>query len=147
MPTDKTRPTLDQRRAQYAWDKTGTARNIEDYTNLAKAVAALVMTSGLMQTLAFLQAKDKPHHQEVRDHICRWLGNTLGGTPVTESERFPPQAAADFATVMAALHQADSALYRRATDESLALLRWIRQFADARKAMTKPRNAKAPSGD
>jgi CRISPR/Cas system CMR-associated protein Cmr5 small subunit len=36
---------------------------------------------------------------------------------------------------MAALNAAPSSLYLRATDEVLALLRWIRQFADARKAM------------
>lgn len=125
--------TLDQKRAAYAWEQ---VRQVElhilsDYTSLAKGVPVLVMGSGLMQTLAFLQAKGKDHHLKLLGHLCRWLGRTLGGTSVTGEERFPPEEAAEFATVMAALHAAPSALYLRATDEALALLRWIRQFADA----------------
>jgi len=130
--------TLDQQRAQYAWEQVSQAaqqRIIRDYTREAKGAPALIMGSGLMQTLAFLCAKDKPQHRALLGHVCRWLGRTLGGTPVTQQERFPPEPAADFVNVMAALHRAPSTLYLRATDESLALLRWIRQFADARKAM------------
>jgi len=130
--------TLDQKRAEYAWDQVSQAaqnRIIADYTREAKGAPVLIMGSGLMQTLAYLRAKDKPQHLALLGHLCRWLGRTLGGTPVTERDRFPPEQAADFSSVMAALHAAPSSLYLRATDESLALLRWIRQFADARKAM------------
>ncbi len=130
--------TLDQKRAEYAWEQVSQAaeqRIVGDYTNLAKGTPALVMGSGLMQTLAFLKAKGKPQHLSLLGHICRWLGKTLGGTPVTERERFPPEADAEFERVMAAMQSMPSSLYLRATDEALALLRWIRQFADARKAM------------
>ncbi|MCS6787461.1 MAG: type III-B CRISPR module-associated protein Cmr5 [Thiobacillaceae bacterium] len=130
--------TLDQQRAAYAWEQVSQVaqNNLADYTSLAKGVPVLVMGSGLMQTLAFLQAKGKerPHHLALLNHLCRWLGRTLGGTPITNNERFPPERVADFATIMAALHAAPSALYLRATEECLALLRWIRQFADARKS-------------
>ncbi|TSE30396.1 type III-B CRISPR module-associated protein Cmr5 [Tepidimonas charontis] len=131
------RQTLDQQRAQYAWEQVSqVAPNlIKDYTREAKGAPALIMGSGLMQTLAFFQAKGKNQHLALLSHLCRWLGRTLGGTAVTDRERFPPEAAANFATVMAALHTAPSSLYLRATDEALALLRWIRQFADARKSM------------
>jgi CRISPR-associated protein Cmr5 len=129
--------TLDQKRAEYAWQKVGAAPRdtVGDYASLAKGAPALVMNSGLMQSLAFLRAKDKPQHLTLLDHLCRWLGRTLGDTPVTEGGCFPREQAADFTNVMAALHAAPSALYLRATDETLALLRWISQFADARKAM------------
>lgn len=130
--------TLDQKRAEFAWERVEAAAQahlIVDYTKLAKSVPALTMGSGLMQTLAFLQSKEKPHHLALVVALCRWLGRNLGGTPVNAQERFPPEPAADFDTVMAALCQAQSGLYLRASDESLALLRWIRQFADARKAM------------
>lgn len=129
--------TLDQKRAEFAWEKVEAAAQahlIVDYTKLAKSAPALIMGSGLMQTLAFLQAKDKPQHQALMVALCHWLGRNLGGTPVNAHERFPPEPAADYSTVMAALWHGPTNLYLRATDESLALLRWIRQFADARKA-------------
>lgn len=129
--------TLDQQRAEYAWAQVNQVAQQPiqpDYTSLVKGVPVLIMGSGLMQTLAFLRAKGKPHHLALLGHLCHWLGRTLGGTPVTGQERFPPEAAADFDKVMAALHAAPSALYLRATDETLALLRWLRQFADACKS-------------
>lgn len=130
--------TLDQKRAEYAWEQVSQAaqnRIIADYTREAKGAPVLIMGSGLMQTLAFFQAKGKNQHRALLGHLCRWLGRTLGGTPITGQKSFPLEQDADFAQVMEALHAAPSSLYLRATDESLALLRWIRQFADARKAM------------
>lgn len=127
--------TLDQQRAEYAWKCTQAAKDIEDYTREAKGVPVLIMTSGLMQTLAFLCAKGKNHHLELLDQICCWLGKILGGTPVTAQDRFLPEPVAKFEIIMEALYKAPSSLYLRATDESLALMRWIRQFADARKSM------------
>lgn len=130
--------TLDQKRAEYAWEQVGQAAQqhiLEDYTREAKGAPVLIMGSGLMQSLAFLQAKGKPQHLALLGHLCRWLGRTLGGTPIPQRQPFPREDEANFSTVMSALHAAPSSLYLRATDESLALLRWIRQFADARKAM------------
>lgn len=135
--------TLDQKRAQRAWENVTAASEhhvTSDYTNLAKAVPSLIMNSGLMQTLAFLQAKiDKkqPEYEILLVQLCKWLGNTLGGTPVTANDRFPPEQAANFTIVMAALYNSPSSLYMRSTNETMALLRWVRQFADARKAMEK----------
>lgn len=130
--------TLDQKRAEYAWEQVSQAaqqRIIEDYTREAKGAPVLIMGSGLMQTLAFFQAKGKDQHKALLDDMCRWLGNTLGGTPITPQLHFPAREHADFTQVMQVLHAAPSSIYLRATDETLALLRWIRQFADARKAM------------
>ncbi len=130
--------TLDQQRARYAWEKAEEAalqHVISEYTNLAKSVASLIMNSGLMQTLAFLQSKKDDQHKLLLLHLTKWLGRTLGGTPVTDNDRFPPEQAADFGRVLAALYNAPSELYMHATSETIALLRWIRQFADARKSM------------
>ena len=98
----------------------------------------LILGSGLMLTLAFLKAKDsgtKNHHGILLSHLCRWLGRTLEDAPLDDKTRFPKEGTADFKNVLEALNRAPSSLYMRATDEALALLRWIRQFADARKAM------------
>lgn len=149
--------TLDQKRAEYAWkavssvakdlsgDKHKDARKklVSDYTNLAKSAPVLIMGSGLMQTLALLQAKGKPvkpigeqHHLLLLADLISWLAPVLSlsiAIPQT-----PEETKAAFARTMDRLFggkEADSQLYLRATDETLALLRWIRQFADARKAM------------
>lgn len=122
--------TLDQQRAAYAWE---CVQNIpKDYDKLAKAAPALIMNNGLMQALAFYQDKGKTK-EEVMDryhalntHLMRWLGRQLGGNG------FPSEQNASFNTVMPALCSAQSGFFRHATEETLALLRWIRQFAAAK---------------
>lgn len=109
--------TLEQERAAYAWERVqGCSR---DYMNLAKGAPALIMNNGLMQALAFYASKDKPQHRALNQHLLGWL-NGRGLVPT-----------ATFADAMSSLHRADSADYRRATEEAMALLKWIRQFAPA----------------
>jgi CRISPR-associated protein Cmr5 len=118
-------PSLDQERAAYAWAKV--QKCSKDYENLAKAAPALIMNNGLMQTLAFFRAKGKEHHIRLNEHLCEWLGKRFRGVahfPV--NDRNP-----DFESIMPALHHAEPLIYRRATEEALAVLRWIRQFASA----------------
>jgi len=108
---------LEQERAAYAWNCVQNCKS--DYVNLAKSAPALIMGNGLMQTLAFLQSKGKDHHMNLNKHIFDWL-----------KERFP-ECKNDYNGVMRFLHGSDSLVYRRATEETLELLRWIRQFAAA----------------
>lgn len=112
-------PSLDQQRAAYAWKKVQ-GQN-EEYGKLAKGAPALIMNNGLMQTLAFYQDKGKPHHKELNQHLIGWLW-----------ERRPRRdvgIAPTFEQIMNDLLEADSHTYRKATEETLALLRWIRQLA------------------
>lgn len=110
-------PTLDQQRAAYAWQ--GVQGCTKEYVNLAKAAPALIMNNGLMQTLAFYESKGKPHHRQLAKHLSDWLHQQSHVT------------ASDFNAVMTSLQGAESLRYRQATEEALALLRWIRQFAAA----------------
>lgn len=111
---------LDQRRAKYAWECVQNCKS--DYVNLAKSAPALVMSNGLMQTLAFYKAKDKAHHRALCEHICGWLHQRYSGKI----------QGADFASVMGGLYgDSEPRFYREASEEVLALLRWIRQFAAA----------------
>ena len=115
--------TLEQQRAQFAWDcaKEGTALAGDDYRNLAKAAPALIMNNGLMQTLAFYQDKGKPHHMALAGQLRRWIMKRAGGNG--QDPGFQP--------MMDVLLRAQPDQYRRATDEALLILRWIRQFAAA----------------
>ncbi len=121
---------LDQRRARFAWAKV--QGQDKEYANLAKGVPALIMQSGLMPVLAFLNEKGKKdkgkRHRELLGHICEWLG---------EYEQFKGRIKIkNFGGVMEALMGNESGnaaehahFYRQATEEVLAILRWIRQFA------------------
>jgi len=115
--------TLEQQRAQFAWDsaKEGTAVASDEYRNLAKAAPALIMNNGLMQTLAFYQDKGKPHHLTLAGQLRRWIMKREGGNGQDPG----------FQTMMDVLLRAQPDQYRRATDEALLILRWIRQFAAA----------------
>lgn len=112
--------TLDQQRAAYAWERVQGCNS--DYTNLAKAAPALIMSNGLMQTLAYYQDKGNVHHNALSRHLREWL-----------KHRFPHQFDGDdYGNIMQGLfNTAHAQFYRQATEETLALLRWIRQFAAA----------------
>ncbi len=120
------RRTLDQQRASFAWQSAvaGCDKAGDEYRRAAKSSPALVMSSGLMPTLAYLYAKDGAHRR-LCDDLCRWLrsghGEALG---IAASD-------AGFAEIMNALHGCRSEDYLRATDEILELLKWLRQYADA----------------
>lgn len=133
--------TLDQQRAEYAWcaaKRADGSKQIDEYARLAKSTASLVMSSGLMQTLAFLQAKsngDKSAHGILLDDLCKWLGRVLGNTSVAGGKPFPGEQQAEFKTVIEGLYQSPTGVYMRANREVMELFRWLRQFADACKSM------------
>ncbi len=121
-PTESKRVgNLEQRRAAYAWQSVQGCDS--NYCNLAKAAPALIMTNGLMQSLAYYQDKGKNHHLALSKHLREWLKCRFH-VQVTNS---------DFAAIMQTLfNTTDAQFYRQATEETLALLRWIRQFSAAK---------------
>lgn len=122
-------------RARYAWERTGEARNtlgkaFGDYANLTKSAPALIMNSGLMQTIAFYQAKGYQakggeHHKRLVGDICPWLEQRF-------RETSPSPSNGSFEAVMNWLSGLDTATHRLATREAMSLLRWLKQFAAAR---------------
>ena len=113
------RQTLEQLRARDAWDKS--AGCSKEYRNLAKALPALIMNSGLMQVMAFLHQKGEkdPAHRKLAADQRGWLHRQVK-TP----EAFEP--------IREALMVAQPAYYRDVTAEAFAWLRWMRQMASAR---------------
>lgn len=114
--------TLEQQRAAFAWESAqkGVGDFGKEYVNVAKSTPTLIMNSGLMQTLAFLQSKGSVDRQMMTDLAAWLLKTTLKGKPVR-----------DFSTLMTTLQTLDPRLYRDTTTETLALLRWLRQMAPA----------------
>ena len=118
--------TMEQRRAADAWQKA--QRCSDEYTKLAKGLPALIMNSGLMQVLAFLEEKGSKdsqcHCRDLAQHLRGWL-----------QARFEHVIrSAEFAPFMEALMQAEPRTYQAITAESVAWLRWMRQMAPAARA-------------
>ena len=120
-PTNTTPLTLDQQRAADAWRCAQAQSQSNEYVNLAKGLPALIMNSGLLQVMAFLEEKGpkQQHCSVVARDMRAWL-----------RRRFP-EVPEDFAGFMRALMNADSSKFQAITAESLAWLRWLRQLAAA----------------
>ena len=75
------KPTMEQQRATFAWAaaERGIAAASDKYTKLAKAAPALIMGSGLMQTLAFLSDKGEAQHKQLLQHMLDWLAQRFDG--------------------------------------------------------------------
>jgi CRISPR-associated protein Cmr5 len=118
---EKPRQTLEQQRAQDAWDKC--AVYTKEHVNIAKGLPALIMNSGLMQVLAFCHEKAGANEQ-VASQLRAWL-----------SKRFPGLLSdSAFEPFMQSLMQIEKpGDYQAITAEAFAWLRWLRQMAAARK--------------
>lgn len=120
MPVQEQRLTLEQLRARDAWERSRAYGKV--HLNLAKGLPALIMNSGLMQVMAFLNAKKQNADEvaEVAGHLRSWLHRRFPGIPE------------DFGGFMEALLKAEPRLYQEVTAEAFAWLRWLRQMAAAR---------------
>lgn len=139
-----TRPTSDQRRAAHAWkkiesvlakyphstenDKRVAHRDAKQYGLLVKDLPTRILASGLGQALAFRWAKgkdDKPT-QAVLRHLGDWVLDKRGNPASTKPEPEP----------QALLHKliaddTDAMFLRRATEEAITYLQWLKRFAEA----------------
>ena len=115
--------SLEQQRAADAWARTSGCD--QAFVSLAKSVPALIMNSGLMQTLAFLESKKDPQHKRLARDMRRWLAGQF-------RERFGGEDEPDYKAFMNALFEAEPREFQAITAEAMAWLRWIRQIAPTR---------------
>jgi CRISPR-associated protein Cmr5 len=115
--------TLEQERAKHAWDCVQEVKDkpfAGDYRTIAVRVPSLIVTNGLGQTLAFLKAKGKGEpgneHEVLYRHLTDWVGRKVN---------------ADGDLLSWLVNTATSQQYRLATMEALALLQWLKRFAEA----------------
>ena len=113
-------PTLEQQRAQDAWDKS--AGYAQEHVNIAKGLPALIMNSGLMQVLAYCHEKGGAN-EVVAQHLRTWLNQRFNGVNHDTG----------FELLMQVLMNADSRDYQAITAEAFAWLKWLRQMAAARR--------------
>lgn len=116
--------TVEQERAKYAWICVNEVKKqsfAKDYRSIAIKTPTLILNNGLGQTLAFFKAKGKNNpsdeHEVLFKHISEWLKKQLKISNVDALEWI--------------VSDATSQQYRLATMEALALLQWIKRFAEA----------------
>ena len=120
--------TLDQKRAKFAWEAARKAnvdlKNFSDYKNLAKGAPALIMGNGLMPAVAFYQSRGTRQATQLLQDILNWQARVIDNY----GDKAPNMT---FDGAMQVMQSADSVDYMRLTDETLAMLKWLRQFADS----------------
>ncbi|HXH11954.1 MAG TPA: type III-B CRISPR module-associated protein Cmr5 [Alphaproteobacteria bacterium] len=129
--------TLEQQRARHAWKCVQEIDKREDrdkkrYRTLALKAPVLVLTNGLGQTAAFLHDGNEKNTVEERlyQHLSSWLLERVGGA----------QAQDDLLETIT--QRWTSAQYRRATEEALAFLTWLKRFAEA--VLPEPEGGETP---
>jgi CRISPR-associated protein Cmr5 len=117
--------TLEQERAKHAWDCVQEVKDkpfAGDYRAIAVKVPSLIVTNGLGQTLAFLTAQ--------RQGLSR-ATNMIRCSIVTLPTGLARKVHADGDLLSWLVNTATSQQYRLATMEALALLQWLKRFAEA----------------
>lgn len=117
--------TLDQRRAEHAWEaieRIGEGDGAKEYAREAKKMPVRIMASGLGQALSFIMAKGKkkPTLRQLHDDLTKWVIDKRG-IPAKNSQ-----------SLLESIFKGDSDFLRRATDEVLTYLQWLNRFAEAK---------------
>lgn len=138
-----TAPTLDQRRALHAWEAVERAKRRisphkdqepKKFGGQAKRLPVRILTAGLGQALAFLEAKKYGPGllAELSDWVLveRGLGGGAaigGGKQAAVGTRTGVAAVGDGGRdrLLTAIVKGDSDFLRQATEEVLAYLRWL----------------------
>jgi len=115
--------TLAQKRSAFALDGLRdlglNADKMDNFATFTAGLPAMVLQNGFGLTLAFLLAKGKNEHMQAFLLIWEWLSD-LGLLNATKKE--------EVLTSLAMMSQQD---YLQAQAEALALLEWVKRYANA----------------
>lgn len=131
-PEERTKiRTLEQERAKYAWEQVkrvkGDSKIEARYSSYVKKMPALILTNGLGNALAFTRSKFGPESEEklrVDAKAYKLLYQHLNGW-------FSKQAQVNKDILDWIVNDASSLEVLRITEETIALLNWMKRFADA----------------
>lgn len=114
-----TNRTRDQELAKYAADCIASIDTKQkEFKSLVRNFPALIMTSGLSQALAFLNAKHEDQHNYLYKFISKWISKKIYDQ---ESDNVLPLIITN-----------DSLKYRHALQEAMDLATWLKRFAEAK---------------
>lgn len=112
---------LEQRRAAHADSRTTACRKQPGEGDCLSGYPSLIINNGLLAALAFSLEKKK-QHERVADAIADHL-HQMGIARAANNQ--PPSAN----SLLQTLISGDSQMLRRATDEALAYLAYLKRFA------------------
>lgn len=120
--------TLGQKRAEYALERVLAATNCKsekekkDFQSFSAGAPSMILQNGFGQTLAFWLAKGKPEHMALFDILTRWLKHT-------DAKNFGEcKQTKDYIQKLSTMEQCE---YLNNQNETLALLEWVKRFANA----------------
>jgi len=126
---------IDQLRAKYAFTNAGIGMSEagKKYGSQIESLPMMIHNAGLRNTLAFAYAKgylkDNKEWQLVLDHIINWFAKEeptkFFGTTFKEQKEDKQVAEAN---IKAFIEIKDDYLYRFATQETIALVNWLRKL-------------------
>ncbi|MDO9559799.1 MAG: type III-B CRISPR module-associated protein Cmr5 [Syntrophales bacterium] len=117
--------TMAQKRAEYALREVLEAKSKVDPEKLSSFSAgapSMLLQNGFGQTLAFWLAKGRSEHMAIFDILARWLKQT-------DIKHFGEcRQPKDFIHKLSTMEQQE---YLKNQNETLALLEWVKRFANA----------------
>ncbi|MCD6086767.1 MAG: type III-B CRISPR module-associated protein Cmr5 [Candidatus Hydrothermae bacterium] len=116
--------SLEQERARLAWEfihKNDVKKNSKDYRAAIRKLPAMILTSGLAQTVAFYLSKGegKPYYEIVRN-MAGSLGKLTGVEDIGTPEKFTKK-----------IKDANHETYILLSNEALKYATWLKRFAEA----------------
>lgn len=115
--------TMAQKRAEYALDKVLKIKSEKkEFKSFSAGAPAMILQNGFGQSLAFWLAKGKDKHIELFGMVTEWLKKNdkkyFGACNLPK----------DYLQKISEMEQAD---YLRNQNETLALLEWVKRYANA----------------
>jgi len=121
------RTGIENGRARYAFTAVNQHiqnKNVDssNYKSYIKKIPAMIQVNGLGQTMAFCLAKKK-EYKAIYDQIENWI--RMNNSELIK--KYEPENRKEFIDVLVSMNSSD---YRIVTTETMALLNWMRRFAD-----------------
>jgi len=120
--------TLGQKRAEYALGKVTTIRTEtkEKFKTFSSGAPSMILQNGFGQALAFWVSKGKPEHKVMFELVRDWLSYENNDV----CNRFVERTGSpkEFFEAISRMTQRE---YLAAQKETLALLEWVKRFANA----------------
>ena len=116
--------TIEQKRSEFALKCVNEVTKDKDvrgnYKGLVKKFPMMVLRNGLLQTIAFLEAKGRREHRILLDHLKTYL----------ESES-PLGLKLENSSLSKYLSETDVSWYRNITADVLTFAKWLGRYAEA----------------
>lgn len=127
--------TLGQKRAAFALKKVLDIEpnKKERFEPFSAGAPSMILQNGFGQALAFWIAKGKNEHMTMFNIVKDWLceNGFMKIRPVERRDKKPEDEKEVKKEVMRAISEMEQSEYLRAQRETLALLEWVKRFANA----------------